>query len=367
MASAQKPLRASSTVGDWLKHPVGGDLIRQLLAAGGMDEASLKPVRALPLERLVELSQGALPQEAVDGLVLAANGGELPPEVDETEGPAAADAPAGGRARSGPPVVVVIGVGGMGQVIARREGSGRKLVLADFDAAGLEALAGTLRDEGYDVTTSAVDVAQRDSVAALAALCDDLGAVTSVVHTAGLSPSQAPTDAIFAVDLLGVALVLEEFEQVIVAGGAGVIISSSSAYGPRLDADTEQALATTPTDELLTLPAVTAISSPGEAYPLAKRGNQLRVQAASSTWGAKGARINSISPGIISTPMAQQELAGEYGDVMLAMIKGSGTGRIGTPADIADAVAFLLGPTASYITGVDLLVDGGVIASGRSA
>lgn len=363
MSNSQKTLRASSSVGDWLQHPVGGPLIRELLAAGGMDESSLKPVRTLPLERLVELSQGALPQEAVDGLVLAANGGQLPPEVedDEVDGPAVPDS----RSASGPPVAVVIGVGGMGQAIARREGGGRKLVLADFDATTLDTFADTLRGEGYDVTTSPVDVAQRQSVAALAALCASLGSVVSVVHTAGLSPSQAPIDAILAVDLFGVAVVLEEFERVIAAGGSGVIISSNSAYQTQLDAETEQALATLPADELLALPAVVAVSHPGEAYPLAKRGNQLRVQAASNTWGARGARINSVSPGIISTPMGQQELNGEYGDVMRAMIDGSATGRIGTPTDIADAVAFLLGPTATFVTGVDLLVDGGVIAAGR--
>jgi NAD(P)-dependent dehydrogenase (short-subunit alcohol dehydrogenase family) len=171
------------------------------------------------------------------------------------------------------------------------------------------------------------------------------------------------------VDLLGTALVLEEFGGVIAAGGAGVFIASMAGHlGVSLTRGQEVALATAPAAELLDLPFVSpaAFPSPPAAYGVAKRANQLRVQAASLAWGGRGARVNSISPGIISTAAGQHELTTAHGDHMRAMIEASGTRRIGTPADIAAAAAFLLSPEASFITGTDLLVDGGVVAAARS-
>lgn len=260
-------------------------------------------------------------------------------------------------------VLVVIGVGGMGQSIARRQGAGRKVLLADFDEQVLSTTAQALRGEGYDVVTSPVDVSSRASVAALADLAAELGSVTEVVHTAGLSPVQAPAAAILAVDLLGVALTLEEFGRVIAPGGAGVVISSMAGHlAASLDAEQERVLARTPADELLDLPFVSEVTSGAVGYGLAKRANHLHVQAAAGTWGRRGARINSISPGVISTPMGQQELAGDSGTAMRAMVDASATGRLGTPADIAAAAAFLLGPDSGFVSGTDLLVDGGVVA-----
>ncbi|MFD7131144.1 SDR family oxidoreductase [Streptomyces sp. NPDC059894] len=265
-------------------------------------------------------------------------------------------------------VVVVIGVGGMGLAIARRQGVGNKVLLADFNELTLSSAANELRRQGHDVTEQTVDVSQRASVAALADEAARLGAVTQVVHTAGLSPAQASAAAVLAVDLLGTALVLEEFARVITPGGAGVAISSMAGHMPtvRLSAEQQQALAHTPADELLDLPFTNPEELGKGAYPLAKYGNRLRVQAASAQWGERGARINSISPGVIATPMGQQELDSESGQVMRAMVAASGTGRLGTPDDIAAAAAFLLGPDATFITGNDLLVDGGVIAAIRT-
>jgi NAD(P)-dependent dehydrogenase (short-subunit alcohol dehydrogenase family) len=267
-------------------------------------------------------------------------------------------------------VVVVIGVGGMGQAVARRQGAGSSLLLADFDEKLLGAVADDLRGQGHSVVTRAVDVSSRASVAALAAAAAELGPVTQVIHTAGLSPAQAPTTAILAVDLLGTALVLEEFGKVVAPGGAGVMIASMAGHmlpPGALGADRERALAHTPADELLALPFLDpeALGAQG-AYPLAKYANRLRVQAASHDWGRRGARVNSISPGVISTPMGRQELSGESGRHMRAMVEASGTGRLGTPDDIAAAAAFLLGPGATFVTGTDLLVDGGVVAALRS-
>lgn len=263
-------------------------------------------------------------------------------------------------------VLVVIGVGGMGQAISRRQGAGKTILLADFNEEILNTFAAQLTGEGHAVVTQRVDVSSGPSVAALAVAAAELGSVTEVVHTAGVAPGQTSTSAVLTVDLVGVALVLEEFGRVIAPGGAGVVIASMAGYfAAPLDAEQERALATTPAGDLLDLPFVDAEGDPGASYSLSKRGNQFRVQAASVHWGARGARINSISPGVISTPMGQAELAGDSGAGMRAMVAGSATRRVGTPDDIADAVAFLLGATASFISGTDLLVDGGAVAGVR--
>ncbi|ADP83035.1 SDR family oxidoreductase [Pseudofrankia inefficax] len=263
-------------------------------------------------------------------------------------------------------VLVVIGTGGMGAAVAHRVGTGKAVLLADYDETALSAVAEVLRDEGQRVTTQVVDVSSRESVYALARAAAALGPVRHVVHTAGLSPAQAPVDAILKVDLLGTALVLDAFAEVIAVGGAGVMISSMSGYlAPPPAREIEAALANTATDELLALPftAADAFPSPGYAYSFAKRANQLRVRAASVAWGGRGARVNSISPGVISTKMGQQELATESGAGMRAMVAASGTGRLGSPDDIAAAAEFLLSDAASFVTGIDLLVDGGAVAA----
>jgi NAD(P)-dependent dehydrogenase (short-subunit alcohol dehydrogenase family) len=266
-------------------------------------------------------------------------------------------------------VVVVIGAGGIGQAIARRQGAGKCILFADVNADTLQAATGALEVAGYRVTAQRVDVSSRDSVRALAQAAAELGSVVQVVHTAGLSPVQAPPAAILVVDLLWTALVLEEFGNVIAAGGAGLMISNMAGYMlPPLDPAQEHALAHTPADELLQLPflGAEAIPNSGAAYGLSKRANHLRVQAASVAWGDRGARVNSISPGIILTPLAQEEMAGEGGPGYRAMIETSAAGRVGTADEVASAAAFLLGPDASFITGSDLLMDGGVIAALRS-
>lgn len=261
-------------------------------------------------------------------------------------------------------VLVIIGSGGMGVSIARRVGTGRTILLADINKECLATAAAALTSDGHQVLSQEVDVTSRGSVAALADLAEQSGRVTALVHTAGLSPQQASAETILAVDLIGVALVLDEFSRVIAPGGAGVVIASMAGrLQPALDSEVERQLATTPTDELLTLDACSSITDSRLAYPFAKRANHIRVAAAASAWGERGARINCISPGIISTAMGQLELAGESGWFMQAMVDNAGLRRIGTPDDIAAATEFLLGPSASFITGTDLLVDGGVVAA----
>jgi NAD(P)-dependent dehydrogenase (short-subunit alcohol dehydrogenase family) len=264
-------------------------------------------------------------------------------------------------------VLVIVGSGGMGLSVARRVGAGRVIVLADVDRAGLDAAAAALSSDGYQVLAREVDVTSRSSVAALAEMAEETGRVTAVVHTAGLSPQQAPAEAVLAVDLLGVALTIDEFGRVIDPCGAAVVIASMAAHmQPRLDAVVERQLATTPTDELLGLKACSSITDSRLAYPFAKRANQIRVAAAAGWWGERGARINCISPGIIATAMGRLELSGESSELMQAMVDNAGLRRIGTPEDIAAATEFLLGPAATFITGTDLLVDGGVVAAIRT-
>jgi NAD(P)-dependent dehydrogenase (short-subunit alcohol dehydrogenase family) len=210
-----------------------------------------------------------------------------------------------------------------------------------------------------------VDVTSAASVADLVREAAAVGDVAQVAHTAGLSPSQASTAAILAVDLLGVALVVDGFAPVVASGGAGVVISSMAGHlFPALPADQQEALARTAAADLLTLPFLTPeqVSDPGLAYGVAKQANLIRVAAVASSWGHRGARLNSISPGIISTPMSQHELDSPLGEGMRAMIEASPAGRIGTVDDIAAVAAFLLGPEASFISGTDILVDGGVTA-----
>lgn len=266
-------------------------------------------------------------------------------------------------------VIVVIGVGGIGLAIARRQGFGKKVLLADFNEKTLTAAADTLKVAGYEVTTQTVDVSSRASVRALADAAAGLGAVMQVVNTAGLSPNMAPADKILEVDLYGAAVVFEEFERVIAPGGAGLIISSMAGYmPPPLPPEHDHALAFTPADELLKLPFLgsDAVTDSGAAYGMSKRANHLRVQAASISWGERGARVNSISPGIIATPLAKHELDSPVGDIYRVMMAAAPIKRMGSPDEIAIVAAFLLGQDGSFVTGSDILIDGGVIAAIRA-
>ena len=266
-------------------------------------------------------------------------------------------------------VLVVVGAGGMGQAIARRLGPGKTVVLADVNQDSLQAAAHGMLTDGHDVVTQIVDVSSPESVSDLARAAQTAGHVVHLAHTAGLSPAQASAAEILQVDLLGVALVLDAFAEVISPGGSGIVISSMAGHlVPALTPQQESDLAIRPAEELLRLPFASPrqVTDPGTAYALAKRANLLRVQAASTPWGARRARINSISPGVISTSMGRQELDSGVGPIMRGMVTASATGRLGTADEIAAAAAFLLGPDASFVTGTDLLVDGGVVAAVRS-
>jgi len=263
-------------------------------------------------------------------------------------------------------VIVVIGAGSIGQAIARRVSAGKQVLLADLRPENADAAAEVMLDAGFEVSTTTVDVCSRESVQALVELATALGDVTGLIHAAGVSPSQASPATILAVDLYGTALVLEEFGKVIARGGSGVVIASQSGHRlGALTADENAALATTPTDELLKLPMLQPeqVTDPLHAYQLAKRGPALRDMAEAVRWGQRGARINTISPGIIFTPLARDELAGPRGEGYRRMIELCPAGRGGTPDEVGVVGALLMGLDGAFITGSDFLMDGGVTAS----
>jgi NAD(P)-dependent dehydrogenase (short-subunit alcohol dehydrogenase family) len=263
-------------------------------------------------------------------------------------------------------VVVLIGAGSIGQAIARRVGAGRHIVLADLLQENAKVAAKTLSDAGFDVSTAAADVSSREAIHALARAAAARGPVNGLIHAAGVSPSQASPATILKVDLYGTAVVLEEFGEVIASGGAGVVIASQSGHRlGALTAEQDTALAMTPADLLLSLPMLQPdkVTDPLHAYQLSKRGNSLRVMAEAVRWGRRGARINTISPGIIITPLAHDELSWPRGAGYRQMIETSPAGRAGTPDEVAGVAALLMGPDGTFITGSDFLMDGGVTAT----
>jgi NAD(P)-dependent dehydrogenase (short-subunit alcohol dehydrogenase family) len=263
-------------------------------------------------------------------------------------------------------VIVLIGAGSIGQAIARRVGAGKHILLADLREENSNAAAKVLSEAGFEVSTAIVDVSSRASVHQLVETAIKIGGITGLIHAAGVSPSQASPSAILKVDLYGTALVLEEFGNVIENGGSGVVIASQSGHRlPSLTIEEDKALATTPAEELLSLSLLQPdhVKDSLHAYQLSKRGNSLRVKAEAVRWGKRGARINTISPGIIITPLAKDELSGPRGDGYRRMIEVSAVGRAGTPDEVGTVGALLMGPDGAFITGSDFLMDGGVTAA----
>src|SRR3954454_12120925 len=263
-------------------------------------------------------------------------------------------------------VTVVIGPGQIGQAIARRVGVGKHVLLADMRKDNADAAAEVMANAGYEVSVATVDVSSREAVRALVETATSMGEVTGLIHAAGVSPSQASPATILKVDLYGTALVLEEFGNVIARGGSGVVIASQSGHRlPPLTVEQNKALATTPVEELLSLPFLQPdqVTDSLHAYQISKRGNALRVMAEAVRWGKRGARVNTISPGIIMTPLANDELTGPRGAGYRRMIELSAAGRAGTPDEVGTVAALLMGPDGGFITGSDILMDGGVTAS----
>lgn len=263
-------------------------------------------------------------------------------------------------------VVVIVGAGSIGQAIARRISTGKHVLVTDLSQANADAAARVMSDAGFEVTTMTVDISSRDSIRAVVTKATSLGDITGLIHAAGVSPSQQPPDVILKVDLYGTAMLLEEFGNVIADGGSAVVIASQSGHRlPSLTPEEDKALAMTPADALLDLPMLQPdkVSDSQHAYQISKRGNALRVKAEAVRWGKRGARVNSISPGIIITPLARDELSGPRGDGYRRMIERCPAGRAGTPDEVGHVGALLMGADGAFITGSDILMDGGVTSS----
>jgi NAD(P)-dependent dehydrogenase (short-subunit alcohol dehydrogenase family) len=240
------------------------------------------------------------------------------------------------------------------------------VLLADLRQENADAAAEVLGDAGYEVSVAIVDASSREAVHTLVERATGLGDIIGLIHAAGVSPTQASPATILKVDLYGTALVLEEFGNVMARGGAGVVVASQSGHRlAPLTIEQNKALATTPVEELLSLHFLQPdqVTDSLHAYQISKRGNSLRVMAEAVRWGKRSARVNTISPGIIMTPLAKDELDGPRGEGYRRMIKMSAAGRAGTPDEVGTVGALLMGPDGGFITGSDFLMDGGVTAA----
>jgi NAD(P)-dependent dehydrogenase (short-subunit alcohol dehydrogenase family) len=260
-------------------------------------------------------------------------------------------------------VVVLVGAGSIGQSIIRRVSAGKHIVLADYSEENAKRAAKTLEDAGFECSTIKCDLGSKEDILKLVKYATSKGEVTHVVNAAGVSPSQAPVEEILRVDLYGTSVLLEEFGKVIAEGGSGVISSQSGHRLPALPQEQNEALATTPTDKLLELPFLKEINDTLKAYQYSKRCNVLRVMYEATRWGRRGATINSISPGIIITPLANDELHGPRKEGYLKMIEGMPARRAGTPDEVGDLAEFLMSSRGRFISGADFLIDGGCTAS----
>ena len=263
-------------------------------------------------------------------------------------------------------VMIVVGAGQILLAIARRMGYGKQILLGDKSKGNAKAIGKVLEEAGFDVTTTVMDLSDRASIQAMVKKATSMGPVKYLVNGAGVSPSQASIETILKVDLYGTAVLLEEVGKVIEEGGAGIVISSQSGFRMKqLTPEEDRQLALTPTEELLDLPLLAEenIETTLQAYQLAKRCNEKRVMGESVKWGARGARLNDIAPGIIVTPLALDEFNGIRGDFYKNMFAKSPAGRPGTADEVADVAELLMSDRAQFITGATFLVDGGATAS----
>ena len=262
--------------------------------------------------------------------------------------------------------MIVTGAGQISMTIARRIGYGKKIVMGDKKLENAKAIAEIMNNAGFDVELVEMDLSSRESIQAMIAKAQEYGEIKMMVNGAGVSPSQAPIEAILHVDLYGTAVLLEEVGKVIAEGGCGVTISSQSGWRmPQLTAEEDAALATTPTEELLNLPLLQPenVRDTLHAYQLAKRCNEKRVMAQCVEWGKRGTRLNAIAPGIIVTPLAIDEFNGPRGDFYKNMFAKCPAGRPGTADEVANVAELLMSDKGAFITGSTFLIDGGATSS----
>lgn len=263
-------------------------------------------------------------------------------------------------------VMIVTGAGQISMAIARRIGYGKKIIMGDKRIENAKTIAEVMNNAGFDVVPLEMDLSSRESIFNMIDEAKKYGPITMLVNGAGVSPSQAPIEAILNVDLYGTAVLLEEVGKVIEPGGVGVTISSQSGFRMKqLTPKEDEQLACTPTEELLNLDLlkVENIQDTLHAYQLAKRCNEKRVMAQSVKWGEKGARINAIAPGIVVTPLAIDEFNGPRGDFYKNMFASCPAGRPATADEIANVAELLMSDKGAFITGSTFLIDGGATAS----
>lgn len=263
-------------------------------------------------------------------------------------------------------VMILTGAGQIGMAIARRMGAGMKIVIGDKKPENAQTIAQIMNEAGFDTVPMEMDLSSRKSILNIIEEAQKYGEISMLVNAAGVSPSQAPVEAILKVDLYGTAILLEEVGKVIKQGGVGVTISSQSGWRmPALTAREDELLATTPTEELLALPLLQPenIRDTLHAYQMAKRCNEKRVMAESVKWGERGARLNDIAPGIVVTPLALDEFNGPRGDFYKNMFAKCPAGRPGTADEIANVAELLMSGKGAFITGSTILIDGGATAS----
>ena len=248
----------------------------------------------------------------------------------------------------------------MGAAVSRLlVGRGNRLLLADRDEAAATSVAAELDGNIQPVRC---DITDDSSVAALASHCGPLGAL---VITAGLSPNMGDGRRITEVNLIGTDRVVRAFEATLTDGSVGICFASMAAAmvptDPAVDAILDEPASPTVLDKL---DALGLLEHSGIAYAVSKRGVIRVVERHAKAWGTKGARLLSVSPGVIDTPMGRLEDANEPS--MAAMVSASALGREGRPEEIAAVVSFLVSDAASFLTGTDILVDGGAVAAQRS-
>lgn len=263
-------------------------------------------------------------------------------------------------------VILLTGAGQIGLAIARRMGHGKKIVVSDKNINNAQTVTKIMAEAGFDAVAVEADISSRKSILNMIAAAQKYGEIAMLINAAGVSPSQASVETILKVDLYGTAVLLEEVGKVIKAGGTGVTISSQSGHRmAALGAETDEQLAVTPAEELLQLEVLKPanIKDTLHAYQMAKRCNVKRVMAEAIKWGVKDARINSISPGIIVTPLALDEFNGPRGEFYKNMFAKCPAGRPGTADEVANVAELLLSQQGAFITGADFLIDGGATAA----
>jgi NAD(P)-dependent dehydrogenase (short-subunit alcohol dehydrogenase family) len=327
-------LTAHSTIGEWLDSPVGGDLVRGLLAQSGASEETLAPIKGLPLQQLVPLSQGQLPQSVIDDLVLKANGGVMPAE-DESVG--WKEQVTAGRF-TGRTVIVTGAASGIGKATASRIArEGGRVIAVDVSAERLADFAASLPDA--DVTTVTGDITSQESVDAIVAAAG--GTIDALANVAGInddfSPLHETTDAmwdrVISVNLTGAFKLTRAVLPAMITAGKGSIVNIASEAGIRGNAS-------------------------GNAYTTSKHAVIGMTRSAAFMYGPQGIRVNAVAPGGVATGIPFPPHVSEAGQARLTPFQAQ-IPTVATAEQLAASITFLLSDDGVNINGAVLASDGG--------